>query len=62
VWFCLAIKETAENPHPTDMEEAVSLINSVIKRMNMEIRCARDENTSEKYYLFVNTVENKISR
>ncbi|XP_021926806.1 non-structural maintenance of chromosomes element 1 homolog isoform X2 [Zootermopsis nevadensis] len=43
------------------MEQAVSLINRVIKRFNMEIQCAQDEITSEKCYLFISTVENNIT-
>jgi hypothetical protein len=63
VLFCLAEKEnTAVYSHPGDMEQAVSIINKVIKRLNMEIRCAQDEITCKKYYLLVNTVENNISR
>jgi hypothetical protein len=64
VLFCLAEegRAVAENPHPKDMEQAVSVINKVIKRLNMEIRCAQDEISSQKYYLFINTVENHISR
>ncbi|PNF19244.1 Non-structural maintenance of chromosomes element 1-like protein [Cryptotermes secundus] len=55
-------EEATAGPCPKDMELAVSIINKVIKGLNMEIRCAQDEITPAKYYLLVNTVDSHISR
>jgi hypothetical protein len=59
--LCLADEEEA-SLCPKDMELAISIINKVVKRLNMEIRCAQDEITTAKYYLLVNTVDSHISR
>jgi hypothetical protein len=61
--LCLAGEgEATEYPCPKDMEEAILIINKVIKRLNMEIRSAHDEITTSKYYLLINTVDSHISR
>jgi hypothetical protein len=60
---CLANgEEAAAGPCPKDLEQAVLIINIVIKRLNMEIKCAWDEITGVKYYLLVTTVDSHISR
>jgi hypothetical protein len=61
--LCLGDEEEATaSPCLKDMELAISIINKVIKGLSMEIRCAQDEITTAKYYLFVNTVDSRISR
>lgn len=51
-----------ENEYCKKMEDAVSLINKVIKRFCQEIRSAEDENTCEMFYLFIFTEEKAIMR
>lgn len=55
-------EEATASPCRKDMEWAVSIINKVIKGLNMEIRCAQDEITTAKYYLLINTVDSHISK
>ncbi|KAJ9573696.1 hypothetical protein L9F63_008909 [Diploptera punctata] len=44
------------------MENAVLLINKVIKRFNQEIRSAEDELSCEMFYLFIFTIECPFTR
>jgi hypothetical protein len=61
--LCLADEEEATaSPCPKEMECAISIINKVIKGLNMAIQCAQDEITTAKYYLLVNTVDSPISK
>jgi hypothetical protein len=61
--LCLADDgEATPYPCTEDMEQAISVLNKVIKGLNMEIRCAQDEITTAKYYVLVNTVDSHISR